>query len=48
MLLQHRIYTGCTLQVTSRNVNGRFKVREGSHNADDDEFTTTVKAIRMG
>lgn len=48
MLLQHRIYTGCTIQVTSRNVTGRFKVREGSHDADDDEFTTTVKAVRVG
>lgn len=48
MLLQHRIYTGCTIQITSRNVNGRFKVREGSHSADDDSFTTTVKAERMG
>lgn len=47
MLLQHRLYTGCTIQVTSRNVNGRFKVREGVHNADDDDFTTTAKAIRM-
>ena len=48
MLLQHRIYTGCTIQVTSRNVTGRYKVREGTHDADDDSFTTTVKAIRMG
>ena len=48
MLLQHRLYTGCTIQITSKNVNGRFKVREGTHNADDDDFTTTVKAIRMG
>lgn len=47
MLLQHRIYTGCTVQITSRNVNGQFKVREGSHVADDDEFTTTIEAIRM-
>lgn len=47
MLLQHRIYTGSTIQITSRNVNGKFKVREGSHTADDDEFITTVKAIRM-
>ena len=46
MLLQHRLYTGCTIQVTS-NVNGRFKVREGGHNADDDDCTTTAKAIRM-
>lgn len=48
MLLQHRIYTGCTIQLTSRNVTGRFKVREGSHDADDDEFATTVKAVRAG
>lgn len=47
MLLQHRIYTGCTLQITSKNVNGRFKVREGQHDADDNDFTTTVKAVRM-
>lgn len=48
MLLQHRIYTGSTIQITSRNVNGRFKVREGQHTADDDEFVTEVKAIRIG
>ena len=48
MLLQHRVYTGCTIQVTSKNVNGRFRVREGQHTGSDDEFVTEVKAVRMG
>lgn len=48
MLLQHRVYTGCTVVLNSRNVSGQFKVREGSHSAEGTEMTTTVKAVRMG
>lgn len=45
MLLQHRIQTGSVINLSTRNVKGNFKVREGSHTYNGDEFTTKVKAI---
>jgi hypothetical protein len=47
MLLQNRIYTGALIQLTSTGVNGKFRVREGSHSADGTDFYTTVKAVRV-
>lgn len=44
-LLQHRITTGSILNIQSRNVNGMFRVREGSHTYDGTDFLTKVKAI---
>ena len=45
MLLQHRVQTGSVINLTSRNAKGEYKVREGSHTYDGNEFKTTVKAI---
>lgn len=45
MLLQHRIQTGSILHIQSRNVNGDFRVREGSHTYDGTDFLTTVTVI---
>ena len=45
MLLQHRVQTGCVINLTSRNAKGEYKVREGRHTYDGNEFKTTVKAI---
>lgn len=45
MLLQHRISTGSILNIRSKNVNGRYRVREGHHSYDGSDFLTKVKAI---
>ena len=45
MLLQHRISTGSILNIKSKNVNGRYRVREGHHSYDGSDFLTKVKAI---
>lgn len=45
MLLQHRIQTASIVRVKSKNVNGTFRVREGVHTYDGENFTTKVKAI---
>jgi len=47
MLFQHRIYTGCTVQISSRAISGRFKVLEGKHTKNDDQMITEIKAIRV-
>nr|WP_314099223.1 hypothetical protein [uncultured Lachnoanaerobaculum sp.] len=45
MLLQHRISTGSILNIKSKNVNGKYRVREGRHSYDGSNFLTKVKAI---
>lgn len=45
MLLQHRVGTGSILNIRSKNVNGRYRVREGNHSYDGSDFLTKVKAI---
>ena len=45
MLLQHRISTGSILNIKSKNVNGKYRVREGHHSYDGSDFLTKVKAI---
>lgn len=45
MLLQHRITTASLLKISSGNVSGTFRVREGSHTYDGSSFLTKVKAI---
>lgn len=45
MLLQHRIQTASIVRVKSKNVNGTFRVREGTHTYDGENFITKVKAI---
>ena len=45
MLLQHRVQTGCVINLSTKNAKGNYKVREGSHTYDGSEFKTVVKAI---
>lgn len=45
MLLQHRVTTASLLKISSRNVSGTYRVREGSHTYDGTDFLTKVKAI---
>lgn len=45
MLLQHRIQTASIIHLKSKNVNGTFRVREGTHTYDGENFVTKVKAI---
>lgn len=45
MLLQHRVQTGSVINISTKSVKGDFKVREGSHTYDGNEFKTKVKAI---
>lgn len=45
MLLQHRVTTASLIKVSSKNVSGIFRVREGSHTYDGTNFLTKVKAI---
>lgn len=45
MLLQHRVTTASLIQLNSKNVTGTYRVREGSHNYDGNNFTTKVKAV---
>ncbi len=45
MLLQHKVKTGSIINVSSKNVKGDYRVREGKHTYDGNEFKTTVKAI---
>lgn len=47
MLFQNRIYTGCKVVISSRNLSGVFKVREGEFTADGNEMLTTIKAVRI-
>ena len=48
MLLQHRLQTASIIQLQSKNYNGTFRVKEGSHAYSDGEFKTTVKLITYG
>lgn len=45
MLLQHKVQTGSILNVSTKNVKGEYRVREGSHTYDGTNFITKVKAI---
>ena len=45
MLLQHRITTASLIKVSSKNVTGSYRVREGSHSYDGINFLTKVKAV---
>ncbi|MCD8089934.1 MAG: hypothetical protein LUD81_04825, partial [Clostridiales bacterium] len=48
MLLQHRITTAAIVNLSSREENGVFRVREGEHTYADGEALTTFKAISCG
>lgn len=45
MLLQHRVQTGSIVNLKSVNVKGTYRVREGSHEYDGENFITKVKVI---
>ncbi len=45
MLLQHRITTAAIVNLSSRGINGSFRVRKGEHHYADGEATTTFEAI---
>lgn len=45
MLLQHRITTASIINLSSRGINGSFRVRKGEHHYADGEATTTFEAI---
>ena len=45
MLLQHRIQTASIINLQSKNAKGTYRVREGSHSYDGENFITKVKAI---
>lgn len=47
MLLQHQIQTGSIIKLDTKNVKGTYRVREGSHEYDGSNFTTTVKAVKV-
>lgn len=45
MLLQHRMQTGAVINLTSRNVNGKFAVRKGQHTYDGLSAVTEIEVI---
>lgn len=45
MLLQHRVQTGSIINLNSRNAKGDYRVKEGSHSYDGNNFVTKVKAV---
>lgn len=45
MLLQHRIQTGSIINLQSVNAKGTYRVREGTHEYDGENFITKVKAV---
>lgn len=47
MLLQHKVQTGSIINLSTKNVKGEYRVSEGSHTYDGNEFKTTVKAISV-
>ncbi len=47
MLLQHRVTTASILNIKTRNVSGIYRVKEGTHSYDGENFLTKVKAIEQ-
>ena len=45
MLLQHRVTTASIIKIKSRNVNGQFRVRSGTHSFNGTDFITEVEVI---
>lgn len=45
MLLEHRIATAGIITLKSRNVSGKYRVREGRHICNESEFYTEVTAV---
>lgn len=46
MLLQHRVQTASVIVLDSRNYQGTFYVREGTHSYSGDEFKTTARLVQ--
>lgn len=47
MLLRHDVYTGCTVKLNTKAVKGTYRVREGQHTYNSDEFLTTLKVVEV-
>lgn len=45
MLLQHKVQTGSIINLSCKSAKGDYRVREGSHTYDGNEFVTKVKAV---
>ena len=45
MLLQHRMTTAAIINLKSRNVSGRYRVKSGKHIFNESEFLTELKVI---
>ena len=45
MLLEHRITTASIIGLKSREFNGKYRVREGSHVCNENDFYTEITAI---
>lgn len=44
-LLQHRITTASIIQIKSKYVNGKFRVRSGTHSYDGSSFVTNCEVV---
>lgn len=47
MLLTHQVQTGSQVSIDTKDVKGTFRVREGSHTYDGNEFITNIKVIKV-
>lgn len=47
MLLTHQIETGSVVKISSKEVSGTYRVREGVHEYSNDEFTTTITVVSI-
>lgn len=45
MLLQHRVTTASILNIKTKNISGLYRVKEGTHSYNGEDFLTKVKAI---
>lgn len=45
MLLEHRITTASIINLKSRDISGKYRVREGSHVCNESDFYTEITAI---
>lgn len=45
MLLQHRMTTGAIINLSSKIVNGKFRIRSGTHRFSPDECITEIKVF---
>lgn len=45
ILLEHRITTASIINIKSRDINGRYRVREGQHVCNESDFFTEITAI---